>query len=98
MTRLRPDIAIILGGPQAQALGVLPEQCTLFLGEIEGAPAVFYQDLEQGRLQALYRAQSPRTFPSPYRQEDFRNVLKNRQLYYESSRGCPFSCSYCLSS
>ena len=23
--------------------------------------------------------------------------LKNRILYYESSRGCPFSCSYCLS-
>src|SRR5699024_2473100 len=26
--------------------------------------------------------------------EDFRN----RIVYYESSRGCPFSCSYCLSS
>ena len=26
--------------------------------------------------------------------EDFRN----RIIYYESSRGCPFSCSYCLSS
>ena len=26
--------------------------------------------------------------------EDF----KNRIIYYESSRGCPFSCSYCLSS
>ena len=24
--------------------------------------------------------------------------LKNRIIYYESSRGCPFSCSYCLSS
>lgn len=24
--------------------------------------------------------------------------LKNRIVYYESSRGCPFSCSYCLSS
>ena len=22
----------------------------------------------------------------------------NRILYYETSRGCPFSCSYCLSS
>ena len=26
--------------------------------------------------------------------EDF----KNRIIYYESSRGCPFRCSYCLSS
>ena len=24
--------------------------------------------------------------------------IKNRIIYYESSRGCPFSCSYCLSS
>ncbi|MCL2863918.1 MAG: DUF4080 domain-containing protein [Lachnospiraceae bacterium] len=25
-------------------------------------------------------------------------VFQNRIIYYESSRGCPFSCSYCLSS
>lgn len=25
-------------------------------------------------------------------------MLKNKIIYYESSRGCPFSCSYCLSS
>ena len=24
--------------------------------------------------------------------------FKNRIIYYESSRGCPFSCAYCLSS
>ncbi|MCI5150061.1 MAG: hypothetical protein D3916_11850, partial [Candidatus Electrothrix sp. MAN1_4] len=47
LTRLRPDLAIILGGPQAHALGVggLPKQSTLFLGEIEGAPQKFYRDL-----------------------------------------------------
>lgn len=33
--------------------------------------------------------------PFPYTQvETFRNKI----IYYESSRGCPFSCSYCLSS
>lgn len=33
--------------------------------------------------------------PFPYKDlDDFRN----RIIYYESSRGCPFSCSYCLSS
>lgn len=25
-------------------------------------------------------------------------IFKNRIIYYESSRGCPYSCSYCLSS
>lgn len=35
--------------------------------------------------------------PSPYSDEMLMNI-GNRIVYYESSRGCPFSCSYCLSS
>jgi Fe-S oxidoreductase len=34
--------------------------------------------------------------PFPYTDKD--KDLKNRILYYEASRGCPFNCSYCLSS
>ncbi|MGL4368514.1 MAG: DUF4080 domain-containing protein [Spirochaetota bacterium] len=34
--------------------------------------------------------------PFPYR-GGF-DGMENRYIYYESSRGCPFSCSYCLSS
>ncbi len=33
--------------------------------------------------------------PFPY--DDF-EYFQNKIIYYESSRGCPFSCSYCLSS
>ena len=33
----------------------------------------------------------------PFCYEDMED-FKNRIIYYESSRGCPFSCSYCLSS
>ena len=33
--------------------------------------------------------------PFPY---DDLDVFANKIIYYESSRGCPFSCSYCLSS
>lgn len=33
--------------------------------------------------------------PFPYKDI---NCFENRIIYYESSRGCPFSCSYCLSS
>ena len=39
-----------------------------------------------------------RLLVSPYREEDFSSHLKDRNIYYESSRGCPFSCTYCLSS
>lgn len=35
------------------------------------------------------------TIPFSYSEED---DFSNRIVYYESSRGCPFSCSYCLSS
>lgn len=35
--------------------------------------------------------------PFPYEKEDI-SFFKNRIIYYESSRGCPFSCAYCLSS
>jgi radical SAM superfamily enzyme YgiQ (UPF0313 family) len=34
--------------------------------------------------------------PFPYQQE--MDLLADRVVYYESSRGCPFRCSYCLSS
>ena len=33
----------------------------------------------------------------PFAYEDLED-FRNRIIYYESSRGCPFSCSYCLSS
>ena len=33
----------------------------------------------------------------PFAYENLEN-FENRIIYYESSRGCPFSCSYCLSS
>jgi anaerobic magnesium-protoporphyrin IX monomethyl ester cyclase len=34
--------------------------------------------------------------PRPYQNQP--NELENRIIYYETSRGCPFRCSYCLSS
>lgn len=35
--------------------------------------------------------------PFPYEEENIGNY-NNRVIYYETSRGCPFNCSYCLSS
>ncbi len=37
------------------------------------------------------------TIPFPYEDSDFCE-LENKIIYYETSRGCPFSCQYCLSS
>ena len=36
--------------------------------------------------------------PSPYRLMADQEDLKNRIVYFETSRGCPYQCTYCLSS
>jgi anaerobic magnesium-protoporphyrin IX monomethyl ester cyclase len=36
--------------------------------------------------------------PTPYRFEEDVPSLANRVVYFETSRGCPFSCQFCLSS
>ncbi len=102
LVRLLPGTPIILGGPQAGALvrDLDPEVsrlCTLVEGEIEGIEKSFYQELSDKNLQKKYRCAKVETFKSPYRQDDFSGPLKNRHIYYESSRGCPFGCTYCLS-
>ena len=95
--RIRPGQPMVIGGPQAGFLGDLPAECTLVYGEIEGVDPVFYRHLARRQLRPVYRAGEAVDFPFPFRPEDFRVHLRNRQILYESSRGCPFSCSYCLS-
>jgi hypothetical protein len=98
-----PDCRLVIGGPQA---GVLRQRladihCTFVLGEIEAVAEVFCRDLLADRLDSCYRGSFLRDhigyFSFPYRDEDFGVQLAHRYIYYESSRGCPFSCSYCLS-
>ncbi len=98
-----PDCRVVIGGPQAEVLAdrLGPGNCTVVLGEIEGIGNDFYRDLQDGTLKSRYLgsffAMPKRAFDYPYRDGDFHGPLRNRHIYYESSRGCPFSCSYCLS-
>ncbi|RZW19546.1 MAG: Mg-protoporphyrin IX monomethyl ester oxidative cyclase, partial [Desulfobulbaceae bacterium] len=98
-------LRIVVGGPQAEIVGCscgAHDRLTIFCGDIEAADPTFYIDLQRGNLQATYRASflqsTGRALDYPYRDEDFTLHLRNRAVYYESSRGCPFFCSYCLSS
>lgn len=98
--QIYPDLPIILGGPEVTyglRAGALAD-CTVVAGEIEGLSRSFYDDLARGQLLPEYRAAVPRDFPNPYVAEDFFGELANRSVYYESSRGCPYACTYCLSS
>ncbi|MDH5299593.1 MAG: DUF4080 domain-containing protein [Desulfobulbaceae bacterium] len=98
LARLLPETPIVLGGPQAPFMGEgLPPSCTVVAGEVEGLPPGFYRDLAAGGLARSYAAEAGRPFAMPYREEDFSTTLANRQIYYESTRGCPFGCTYCLS-
>ncbi|MDR3058787.1 MAG: B12-binding domain-containing radical SAM protein, partial [Prevotella sp.] len=38
------------------------------------------------------------TLSSPYQLDEDREHMKNRLIYFETSRGCPYQCQYCLSS
>jgi len=102
LVKLRSGTPIILGGPQAVTLAKdlspdVSSHCTIVRGEIEGIEKSFYQDLAGNSLQREYSCEKPSRFKSPYRPDDFTGPLKSRTIYYESSRGCPFGCTYCLS-
>lgn len=66
------------------------------LDEIKG---IAFRKSSQGSQEIINTGLRPlldfNTIPFPY--SDL-SVFENKIIYYESNRGCPFSCSYCLSS
>lgn len=99
-----PECRVVIGGPQASVLhGLLdvPHYSVVF-GAVEALDPQFYRDMENGTLQPRYDADffkmPSRGYDYPYRDADFDLHLANRHIYYESSRGCIFGCTYCLSS
>ena len=64
-------------------------------GTLEQIRGIAYRDGEEIRHNGWREIMDLSKVPFAYEKtEDF----TNRIIYYESSRGCPFSCSYCLSS
>jgi len=105
LRRLRPNLRIVLGGPEVSYEPELQEITSLadivIGGEADLAFAEVARNLLQGRppenkfftapLPGLAELASPYPF---YTQED----LEHRIAYVEASRGCPFTCEFCLSS
>ena len=118
---VRPDIKIVLGGPEVSfTADELLERCPnidyIVQGEGEEAFHALVTALHLGNdgldpvipgvrgrrdssilgsLEAV-EVSDLSSIPFPYTEEDMED-LEHKIIYYESSRGCPFSCQYCLS-
>ena len=101
--KVLPGVTIILGGPEVsytpQAwLEEFPQIDHIIQGAGETCLHTLLEHPEICREKVLSEPAPPLDqLPFPYREEDFA-TLADHYLYYESSRGCPFNCSYCLSS
>ena len=118
---VRPDIKIVLGGPEVSfTADELLERCPnidyIVQGEGEEAFHALVTALQLGNdgldpvipgvrgrsngcilgSAEAVEVRDLSTIPFPYTEEDMED-LEHKIIYYESSRGCPFSCQYCLS-
>ena len=118
---VRPDIKIVLGGPEVSfTADELLERCPNIDYIVQGEGEEAFHDLVTalqlgndgldpvipgvrgrrdgsilGSLEAI-EVSDLSSIPFPYTEEDMED-LEHKIIYYESSRGCPFSCQYCLS-
>jgi len=105
LKRLKPDCKIFLGGPEVSydAEKILEQNEFIdyvLCGEGEGMICDFLKKLPENRCSlCAERILSMEELPFPYTEDDLKSVVEGEKLvYYETSRGCPFSCAYCLSS
>ncbi|MBM7693111.1 radical SAM superfamily enzyme YgiQ (UPF0313 family) [Peribacillus deserti] len=61
-------------------------------------PGLAYRKAEKNIIQPQASKLDLRELPSPFRFEEDLPHLAKRVVYVETSRGCPFSCQFCLSS
>ncbi len=116
--RVRPDILIILGGPEVSyetehqeivklADHVITGEADLKFAEVCGALLVGVQASACSADTLNRELQLPKIIPAelpdfsqlvlPYDLYDEQDVA-HRIIYAEASRGCPFTCEFCLSS
>jgi radical SAM superfamily enzyme YgiQ (UPF0313 family) len=108
LKRLRPDLTIILGGPEVsyecdqQEITRLADH--VITGEADLAFAELCREILQSHAPRLSR---PHIIPAPL--PDFDRLalpyelytdtdIAHRVIYVEASRGCPYECEFCLSS
>ncbi len=105
LKRLRPDLCVVLGGPEVSYETAGQEIVKLADYVITGEADLAFRDLCRELVAGQRPAGKIIAAPLPvfpqlalpyhlYAPED----LANRVIYVEASRGCPFTCEFCLSS
>ncbi len=108
LKQVAPHVIIVLGGPEVSHFPDKPAVVDLADYVIQGAGEVSFKQLCDQLLAGLVGKGRPlnkiingevvplEQLKLPYRfysEED----IKNRLIYVEASRGCPFKCEFCLS-
>jgi len=102
--RLRPEVRVVLGGPEVSYEHDTQEIVRLADHTITGEADVAFAEVCRALLAGETPAKIiPAELPQParltlpydlYTDDD----IAHRVLYVEASRGCPFTCEFCLSS
>ncbi|VAX28059.1 Fe-S oxidoreductase [hydrothermal vent metagenome] len=103
LKKQNPKLEIVIGGPEVSFEPNLSDQYTTISGEGENKWVEFLQYKRRNESIPAnvldrwntYGVDLPDLAP-PYIAEDYPQ-LKNRIAYIETSRGCPYLCSFCLS-
>jgi len=108
-----PNCLIVLGGPEVSFeadCSAYPFADYIIQGAGEISFAKLLEELKASKAPygKIIKSQSPpdlNELPSPYTEAYYKSFaesrmgsIENQLIYFESSRGCPFSCTYCLSS
>ncbi|MEI6716049.1 MAG: DUF4080 domain-containing protein [Verrucomicrobiota bacterium] len=105
LKRVRPELVVILGGPEVSHETHKQEIVEAADYVITGEADLKFAEVCRGILAGKWESQKVIAAELPkmeqvvlpyamYSDED----LANRVLYVEASRGCPFTCEFCLSS
>jgi len=104
LKRLRPELLIVLGGPEVSYEVEEQRICQLADYVITGWGDVSFATLatqlmagERPAQKVIAGVQAPlEALQLPYEEYTDEDIAK-RHLYVEASRGCPFKCEFCLS-
>ena len=114
LKKILPDVKIALGGPEVsyewdKIMAENQEIDYIFIGEgekvllnfftkdISEVKGVVYREGERLKYNGIEPLiENLDIIPFPYDDDELQD--RTKIFYYESSRGCPFNCSYCMSS